>query len=282
MKRIAIIITVFNRKVKTLQCLKNIEEQTVHNNIDCKIDIYLTNDGCTDGTPEAIKEQFPYVNIIEGDGTLFWNKGMYVAWQEAAKEDYDFYLWLNDDTYLYNDSIERLYLCCKRHNDEAIIIGSCCASYDGNIVTYGGYDRNNKLVTDINKETQCKLFNGNIVLIPKKVFNVIGLNDPYYIHGFGDFDYALMAHKKEICSYVAIGLFGICDQNFTTPTWCNPEKSLKERYKAFYKPGWNGANPSNLYYYRKKFFGILPAIMTYVSNYIHLLFPKLWSKNYKE
>ena len=46
---------------------------------------------------EAVGKMFPQVHIIKGDGNLFWNRGMYMAWQAAIKEkDYDFYLWLND------------------------------------------------------------------------------------------------------------------------------------------------------------------------------------------
>lgn len=276
MKRIAILLTVYNRKGKTLQCLKNIEEQTIHTNSEIKIDIFLTNDGCTDGTPEAVRTQFPYVNIIEGDGSLFWNRGMYAAWQEAAKGNYDFYLWLNDDTYLMSNAIERLYQCSCKYSHKAIIIGSCCSTSDNSKVTYGGYDKENRLITDCSKEIECKLFNGNIVLIPKYVFMKLGFNDPYYIHGFGDFDYSMMAYKNNIISIVSVGFFGECDRNTSIPTWCNPNKSIRERWNAFYKPGWNGANPNNLFHYRRKFWGLIPAIKTYISNYIHLLFPRFW------
>ena len=53
MKQIAVLLTVFNRKEKTLLCLKNLYQQTLPN--EYRIDIYLTNDGCTDGTPEAAR-----------------------------------------------------------------------------------------------------------------------------------------------------------------------------------------------------------------------------------
>lgn len=33
---------------------------------------------------------------------------MYTAWQEAAKKDYDFYLWLNDDTFVYPNMLSTL------------------------------------------------------------------------------------------------------------------------------------------------------------------------------
>lgn len=87
------------------------------------MDVYLTDDGCTDGTPEAVRQQFPQVHIIHGDGNLFWNRGMYTAWQEAAKKDYDFYLWLNDDTFVYPDMLSALLHASQQKENKAIIVG---------------------------------------------------------------------------------------------------------------------------------------------------------------
>ena len=276
MKKVAIILTVFNRKKQTLQCLKNIEEQTIHTNNEVKIHIYLTNDGCTDGTPEAIREQFPYVNIIEGDGSLFWNRGMYAAWQEAAKGNYDFYLWLNDDTYLKNDAIERLLSCSENKNDEAVIIGSCSSSINEDEITYGGHSKGGKLIKDVSKEQECIIFHGNIVLIPRSIFEIIGFNDRRYRHAMGDYDYSLMVHRKGLKSIVAKGVFGVCDLHTSKPKWRDSKVKLTERWKAFHKPGGNGSNPFEFFYYRRKNYGVLPACITFISNYIHVLFPKLW------
>lgn len=276
MKKAAIILTVFNRKAHTLQCLKNIENQTIHANKNIKLEIYLTNDGCTDGTPEAIREQFPYVNIIEGDGTLFWNRGMYAAWQEAAKKDYDFYLWLNDDTYLQNDAIERLLGCSESKDNEAVVIGSCCSSTNIKEITYGGHDKMGKLLTNVSTEQECVIFHGNIVLIPRHIFNLVGFNDKHYRHAMGDYDYSLMVHRKGLKSFVAKGVFGICDLHTSKPKWCDSNVKLVERWKALHRPGGNGSNPFEFFYYKKKNYGIIPACMTFISNYIHVLFPILW------
>lgn len=276
MKRIAIIITVFNRKDKTLQCLKNIEAQTIQSNKDCKVDIFLTNDGCTDGTPEAIRVQFPYVNIVEGDGTLFWNRGMYTAWQEAAKGDYDFYLWLNDDTYLKNDAIERLIDCSKHKENKSVVIGSCCSSLSENEITYGGHLKSGELIKDVTHEHECVIFHGNIVLIPRYIFNKIGFNDRHYRHAMGDYDYSLMVYRNGLKSYVAEGIFGVCDLHTSKPKWSDSNVPLIERWRAFHKPGGNGSNPLEFFYYKRKNYGIIPACFTFITNYIHVLFPKLW------
>lgn len=269
-------MTVYNRKAHTLQCLKNIKEQTINVNKDVKVDIYLTNDGCTDGTPEAVKELFPYVNIIEGDGTLFWNRGMYAAWQEAAKSDYDFYLWLNDDTHLKSDAIERLLECSESKKNESVVIGSCSSSANENEITYGGHDEKGRLIKDVTTERKCVIFHGNIVFIPRFIFNKIGFNDQYYRHAMGDFDYSLMVHKNKLGAYVAKGVLGICDLHTSKPKWCDSKAKLTERWKAFHKPGGNGSNPFEFFYYKRKHYGLIPACSTFISNYIHVLFPKLW------
>lgn len=275
MKSVAIVITVFNRKKDTLQCLKNIENQSITLDNQYNVDVYLTNDGCTDGTPEAIREHFPYVNIIEGDGFLFWNRGMYVAWQEASKGDYDFYLWLNDDTQLYKETLIKLIETSSIFNDKAIILGTTCDKATKSIITYGGKTIEGEYAYSSDKPSKCMFMNGNIVLIPRYVFRVVGYNDPYYSHAMGDYDYGLMAVKKNIEIYTAPGFSGECDLHKNISTWKDPEKTLSQRWKALFKP--TGANPFEYFYYRRKHFGIIAACKTFISNFAHVLFPQFWN-----
>ena len=94
MKYWAVLLTVFNRKEKTLECLGRLFDQLPIE--DLQIDVFLTDDGCTDGTAEAVENLFPSVHILKG----IWNRGMLMAWKAAAEtRNYDAYLWLNDDTF---------------------------------------------------------------------------------------------------------------------------------------------------------------------------------------
>lgn len=273
MRTVAIIMTVHNRKVKTLECLKRIESLDIP--VDYKITTYLTNDGCTDGTPEAVREQFPNVKIIEGDGSLFWNRGMYEAWKEASKDNYDFYLWLNDDTFLYQNTVIRLIETSGYFDDKAIILGTTCDTETKSIITYGGKTKDGKYAYSDEKPSQCIYMNGNIVLIPKYVFSIVGYNDPFYSHAMGDYDYGLMAVKKSIDIYTVSGFCGECDLHDQVSTWKDPNKPLKERWKALFKP--TGANPYQYFYYRRKHFGTIAACKTFISNFTHVLFPQFWN-----
>jgi len=269
---IAVIMTVHNRKELTLSCLSHLFESGF--SFNCFFDVYLTDDGCTDGTPEAVKVQFPKVNILKGDGNLYWNRGMHLAWNEAVKKNYDYYLWLNDDIILFDYAISRLIECSKLYNDKSIIVGSACSTTDSNIITWGGNFQKTGLIRDLTKPVPCDLINGNIVLIPKFVYDKVGLNDPYFHHSLGDFDYGLRAKKHNIQSIVAPGIYGQCDIHATIPTWRNPSVSLKKRWYSILKP--NEINPFELFFFRKRHYGLIPACLTFVSNFLHVLFPKLW------
>lgn len=41
-------------------------------------------------------------------------------------------------------------------------------------------------------------------------------------------------------------------------------------------------NPFDFFHFRKKHYGILPACMTFVSNWNHFLFPWLWKISYQK
>lgn len=272
MKTIAALLTVFNRKETTLRCLDNLFKQVISQ--DYSLDVYLTNDGCTDGTPEAVREQFPQVNIIDGDGSLFWNRGMWTAWNAAAKtKEYDFYLWLNDDTFLYDGAVEKLLETSQKHKDQAIIVGAT-ESLDKSHTTYGGRIPQ-KGIPEVNgRDVKCITFNGNIVLFPKFVYDSIGNMDPYYSHSGGDIDYGLTATKLGIAIYQVGVHLGACNEHPTLSNWCNPNIPLRKRWMALHRP--NGQPPCEVFHLESKFFGIGKATFHYFTTYLHCVFPQLW------
>ena len=107
-KSIAILMTCYNRFKVTLKCLEALYNCSVPN--DLEFDVFLVDDNSPDKTGEIVKSCCPDVNVIQGTGSLYWNQGMRLAWQTAAsKKEYDFYLWLNDDTLVYVDALETIF-----------------------------------------------------------------------------------------------------------------------------------------------------------------------------
>ncbi len=275
MQTIAVLLTCFNRKEKTLKCLECLYAQLPV--AGHEVDVYLTDDGCTDGTPDAVRTQFPKVHIIEGDGNLYWNRGMHAAWTRAAEtKDYDFYFWLNDDTMAYPDMLRTLLDTSGAFGDRCIVAGSTCSPHDPSRITYGGRTDKGTLLYPADRPLECDYFNGNIVLFPRYVYRKAGMNDPVFRHALGDFDYGLRAKKSGIRSIVAPGILGECEAHDSLPAWCDPRQPFIKRWKSFRSP--LGHNPKEFFIYACRHQGFALACFHYFTNHLRVVFPKLWKK----
>lgn len=214
---ISILLTCFNRKERTLECLRSIAKQKESENYT--LSIYLVDNGSVDGTFDAVSKEFPNVNLISGQGDLYWNGGMRVAFVAAMKLPFDYCLWLNDDTNLFSDAIPRLLFMADLY-PETIVVGSVC-DFQSKAHTYGGLKMGGKLKPlnfislkpEINISVECDTFNGNCVLIPSVVVEKIGNLSPEYTHSMGDFDYGLRAKELGYKSVIAPCYFGYCSRN---------------------------------------------------------------------
>lgn len=272
MKNIAILLTVHNRKEKTLRCINEIFSQQLSN--DVNLNIFMTDDGCSDGTSEAIQGKYPNIKIIKGDGSLFWNRGMFVAWQEASKHTPDFYLWLNDDTNLKENAIQTIIKASHEENDSSIIVGTTQATKYDQTITYGGRMLNSpkRVVPPMGGNIPCDFFNGNVVLIPKAVFNKVGFNDYFYRHSFGDFDYGNKAKKLGIKSFIAPGIVGFCQRNNPIPLYQRSCYNLIKRFKLLYSP--LGMNPIEDFHFQRKIHNILYCILHFFKLHINVFLTK--------
>ncbi len=276
-KNLAVLMTCHNRKNKTLQCLERLFNIEVPNNID-KLQVFLVDDGSSDGTGDFVKTKFPQVHVIQGDGNLFWNQGMRLAWDMAAKaHNYDFYLWLNDDVELNNNALVELYECykeCQEQRDHvSIITGAFKNSDTSESFSYGGKTEEGNVIPNGSLQ-KCKFINGNAVLIPKAIFNELGNLSVDYTHGMGDYDYGLRAIDKGFFNYTTKQYIGVCPIN-PEPQWSNPQVSLKIRLKLFWSP--RGLNYKEYILFRKRFWKNKWIIFA-AKAYLKVLFPKLYNK----
>ena len=272
--KVAVLMTCFNRKSNTLSCLNALKVAAVTANTD--YDVFLVDDGSTDGTSEAVKIEFPEVKVLQGSGSLYWGGGMRKAWDEAAKFNYGFYLWLNDDTYLKPDSLNQLFADSAKFNDRAIISGVCEAE-DSDEITYSGYLMKDKVrLKPVGEPVKCDFFNGNVLLVPAVVFDKTGNLDAAFPHSLGDIDYGLRAKKMGFESYISSKVVGKCDRHSALPKWCNPQVPFKERKKFFKLP--LTKSPKQVYIFEKRHTSLIMALFRSNIIYIRLLFPGLWIK----
>lgn len=273
MENVAVLITCHNRKDTTLACLERLFS------IRRDVDVYCVDDNSTDGTADAIRREFPQVNLIHGNGNLFWSRGMRTAWIEAAKhKDYDFYFWLNDDLLLYDCCFDEMLECSAVMEHKAVIAGLVQETTTKQVI-YGGFDKDKHLIEANGTLNEVNNLNGNFVLVPKYVFEKIGVFDPVYHHDLGDVAYGHEAHKQglHVCtSRKYIGCTDIVLQSNNTRIRLNGVSVVK-RFKKLYSP--LGSNPFITFHFLSRYEGVAKAVVFFV--YVHtinLLPDCIWSR----
>lgn len=282
-QQIAVLLTCYNRKAKTLACLASLYEAKLPSN--CQLDVFLTDDSSTDGTGDAVKELYPQVTVLKGSGDLFWAGGMRLAWETAMRRrSYDAYLLINDDVWLQHDFMENLMkteeYSLRKTGKKGIY---CGATVDGETgkVTYGGSRiktnhvvMKSELLAPREIPQKCEITNANILWVSRQVVEKIGILNKRFTHGIADYDYSLQACKKNIPVYLAPNVCGTCSDDHGK-NWRKADKPLKDRIAYLKSPGGLAYN-EYLYYIRRNFPMFLPY--SFVMLWMKTFFPFLWDK----
>lgn len=230
---IAVLMASHDRVTTTLRCLGSLRAQTI---TDVRIEVFLVDDGSTDGTTAAVAERFPEVHVVEGSGDLYWSGAMRIAQTEARRIAPDFLLWLNDDVDLDADAIERLLAAHRQlvDRDEAasIVVGGV-ADPTTSRTSYAGVVRPDRrrptrfeLLEPTDALQRCDSMNGNLVLVPELVFRRVEGFDGSYRHAMSDFDFGLRATAQGCAVWLAPGTFGTCAKDHSDSPWSNPDLGL--------------------------------------------------------
>ena len=229
--KIAAILTVFNRKQKTLACLQHLFETVeMYNSQDTArgivtLTVFMTDDGCTDGTAEAVKTTFPHqdIRILNGTGSLYCAGGMRLAWQTAINSGtpWEYFLLLNDDTYIYNNVFGELFRAdeygYERVGRHGLSSGITCQPGNRNETTYGGIlfaskAKGRYVLAEPSGEPQAvDSTHANILLVHKDVVAEIGIFYKGYRHGGADVDYAMTCNRHGLPVFVTAQVCGECE-----------------------------------------------------------------------
>lgn len=293
--KIAVLLTCFNRKEKTLSCLNSLylALEAYNNKSEDKIElsIYLTDDACTDGTGEAVKNNFidKDITILQGTGSLYWAGGMRLAWNEALKKhnEWDFYLLLNDDTDIFPKSFSLLMqthqYSMEHYGMGGVYTGATCAKDDSTLCTYGGDVWVNRMkgttrrLSPIGIPQMCVMTNANVLLVASEVVDKIGIFSKDYQHGMADSDYGIRAGKSGIPVLLTSEYCGACDNDHTehkVVAECICAMSLTERRRYFKHP--MHSNSDYLRFIRNTSPMRLP--MVWLGRMLNLYFPRFYYK----
>ncbi len=244
---LSIVIVNFNTRDITLDCLRSIHTHTQ----DISFEILVLDNHSSDGSAQAIRENFPQVVLIENED----NRGFSAANNQGLRISKGRYaVLLNSDTLLVENCFAAI-VCYLDAHPEFSILGpeildannQPCSmrlwedtAYDAALKILGRFDvasEFNKMGVRETKEVE--VVGGSCFVIKREIFATMGLLDENYFLYNEEDDFCRRARRlgKKICYFPEAHLQHLLGQSTHQPEI--REKVILETYK------------SNLYFFSK-------------------------------
>lgn len=287
--KFAILLTCHNRAEKTIRCLESAQGALKFCTKKIIWHYYITDDACQDNTFERIKTIIPeeQITVIKADGNAFWAGGMRMAWSRALEDGvWDFFLLLNDDTFLFENCIEQLLYVDNysklKYNQKGVYCGFVGDPNSPTNITYGAkmYQKSSVFFGAIDLQPngipqECIMPNANVLLVSNAVVEKIGILDKVFTHGAADWDYGIRASRRGCPVLTTCGICGTCafDHDSAEKEFMKVRNmSMKERYLFCRRPTGLYTDGAKFFYRYNK----LKFFLLKLSLIINVLAPQIY------
>ncbi|AZA66825.1 glycosyltransferase family 2 protein [Chryseobacterium carnipullorum] len=207
MSEIHIIIVTYNAMKWAERCFTSLRKSSV------PVKCIVIDNGSVDGTQEYIKTHFPEVELTQSEVNLGFGKANNIGIEKAYKDGADFFYLMNQDAWLYEDSLEKMLEVYQIYPDKEEIGIMSPIHIDGSEkyldIFLDQYIAKNyektRMISDLYFKTlkpwyEIHFINAAHWLIPKKTIESVGGFNPYFFHYGEDDEYVnrIHFHKKKV------------------------------------------------------------------------------------
>lgn len=206
MKSVYIIIVTYNAIKWAERCFTSLRKSSV------PVKCIVIDNGSTDDTQSYIKNNFPEIHFIQSEKNLGFGKANNIGIEEAYKKGADFFYLMNQDTWIYQDSIQNLLDVYEAYPDKQEIGIISPMHIDGSEkyldIFLDKYIATNfektRLISDLYFQTlkpfyEIRFINAAHWLLPRQTIETVGGFNPYFFHYGEDDEYTnrILFHKKK-------------------------------------------------------------------------------------
>jgi GT2 family glycosyltransferase len=189
--KLKIIIPIFNPSddfFETLSALKadGLEESVI-----------VVDDGSTNRISQKIRDRFPGVEVLTGDGNLWWAGGMRMGMARALEHEADVICWLNHDCIPEPGTIAALAEEASKPGMGAVSAWCTTRGFENALVNPGFRNFKPIPLEELLKSEKVTVdgVNGNCVAMNSDAIRSIGLPDQKRHPHYGDGPYTWRLHK---------------------------------------------------------------------------------------
>lgn len=205
MPDIYIIIVTYNAMKWAERCFTSLRRSSVP--VKC-----IVIDNCSeDGTQDYIKNNFPEVDFIQSDTNLGFGKANNIGIEKAYKNNADFFYLMNQDAWLYEDSMEKMLEAYTNYTNQQEIGIISPIHIDGSEkyldIFLDQYIAKNyektRIISDLYFQTpkpwyEITFVNAAHWLLPRKTIETVGGFNPYFFHYGEDGEYVNRIHFHQM------------------------------------------------------------------------------------
>ena len=204
------VVLSWNRREDTLECLRSLSRIT-----DPETSLVLVDNGSSDGTGEAVKEEFPGIELMETGENLGYAGGNNVGIRRALELGADYVLILNNDTIVAPEFLREMLAVASRSErigfvspkiyfqDPPDLLWFAGARFSawcgyGRMTGYRERDRGQyDQIREIDRPCGCA------VLVSRRLCEEAGLMDPSLFLYVDEIEWMLRAKKKGFKAFFA-------------------------------------------------------------------------------
>ncbi|WP_294303757.1 glycosyltransferase family 2 protein [uncultured Chryseobacterium sp.] len=205
MPKIYFIIVTYNAMKWAEKCFTSLRLSSV------PVHCIVVDNGSTDGSQEYITTHFPEVEFIRSEKNLGFGKANNIGIEKAYRKGADFFYLMNQDAWIYEDSVEKLIAVYQSYPDKGEIGILSPMHIDGTekkldifLDKYIAHNFETRLISDLYFQSlkpyyEVSFINAAHWLLPKETIETVGGFNPYFFHYGEDAEYVnrILFHKKK-------------------------------------------------------------------------------------
>lgn len=201
---IAVVVLNYNKKQDLLEALGSIYESDYPD-----FTVTVVDNDSSDGSADAVAEQFPQADLIRNPVNSGVSKGRNTGWRQAkARYDFDYVIFLDDDTVVTRDFLSQLVEAFEAHPEAGVLAGKAFTNMDAGQLMSVGIRANlyTGLVYDLgvgevdhgqyDTPREVDAAGGFAFMVRAELFDRLDAFDERYSpYGWEDVDFSLRARK---------------------------------------------------------------------------------------